>query len=154
MNESKKREILGILFGMAAFVGLVKKMGIGIPLLTPLVSAVFNAAFFRLSEALQTYTPFVAHLRAIKEPILWSLSSAWLGVGLWLWSSRHEESEKIRKIPLTYYPLMVPVISAAAFALGYAWDPGFRVQFYSSAFSLNLIFGFLVGKFWCLGRVV
>lgn len=148
LNLNKLRHVLAILLGLAALVGLAWKAGIYIPVVSHIVIAIVQAISLLLSVWIDSPTVFLAYVKSFQEHVVWCVSATWLGISAWLWSTRTETSEGFWKIVSYYYLFMAVVISSTVFALGYHFDPAFKIKFYSSTFSLGLFFGFSVGKFW------
>jgi len=91
---------------------------------------------------------FIVKIKSHFHEICWCIGSAWLGIAVWLWNSRDHNDEGFLKIVCYYYIFMAIVISSVIFAISYHFDPNFKIGFYSTSFSLGLVLGFSVAKFW------
>lgn len=150
ISRRKMRECSAIFLGVFALVGLLWKAGIFIPFLSKTVIAVVQIPLAVISKWVVVYTPFMAYVTEFRNPLLWCVSSSWLGIAGWLWSSRDYAMEGFLEIFVYYGIFMTLMVSSAVFAISYNLDPFFNIRFFSSSFALSLALSFLVGKSWMM----
>lgn len=150
IENKKQRECLAILLGLAAIVGLFHKAGIYIPLVSKTVISILQVALLLVAGWVDSPSVFLTYLKTFQSHLLWCVSSTWLGVAAWLWSSRDHATEGFLEIIFYYGIFMTVLVSSAVFTFSYNFDPFFNIRFYSSSFALGLALSLLAGRFWLL----
>ncbi len=154
MSRQKLRQILAAFLALFGAVGLVRRAGIFIPVISKVVLAFLALPLLMISKWTETPSGLLVYAGKFRDHIFWCLSGSWLGIAAWLWNARDESTENFLKIISYYYFFMPVVISSTVFTLCYALDPDFNIRFYSASFSLSLILGFLAGRFWTIAEAL
>lgn len=150
MGPKKQRECLAVLLGVFAVVGLCRKAGIYIPFVSKAVISVIQGVLLLISKRVEAPSVFLVYVKAFREHIVWCISSAWLGIAAWLWSSRDHSTYGVFGIIVYDYLFMMAFVSSSVFAFCYNLDPFFNIRFYSSSFALSLALSFAAGKGWAI----
>lgn len=150
IGNQKQREIIAILLGLFAIVGLCRKAGIYIPLVSQGVISIIQAALLLVSGWVEVPSVFLVYVKTFLNHLAWCVSATWLGVAAWLWSSRDHAAEGFLEIICYYGIFMTLLVSSAVFTFSYNFDPFFHIRFYASSFPLSLALSLLAGKFWSI----
>ena len=152
MTQQKLRQILAALLALFGVVGLLRKAGILIPVISKITLALFALLPALMWKWSDTPSGILLYASRFQDHLFWCLSGTWLGIAAWLWNTRDESAEGFLKIISYYYLFMPVVISSTVFTLCYALDPDFSIRFYTTSFPLSLILGFLTGRFWTIAE--